>query len=111
MTHHTQPYPEILNVDKAVLLDNTAIQSARQDKNRFGNQEIEITFTEAGRKRFAEITRQHVHQQLAIIMDEEVLAAPRIQMEIDEGVAKISGVFREDEARDLAVKINQVAVK
>jgi preprotein translocase subunit SecD len=98
---------EMLNVQKTVLLDQSAVLFAKSSKNRLGCQEIEITFTDAGRKQFADITRQHIHERLAMVIDGRLLAAPVIQAEITEGKAEITGTFSEVEAKTLTAKINQ----
>jgi SecD/SecF fusion protein len=93
------------------LLNNSAIKSAKLVKDAFGHPQIEITFTDAGRDQFAEITRQHIGDRLAIVVDGQVREAPVIRSEISEGVAEISGVFSENEAKALAAKINEAAEK
>jgi preprotein translocase subunit SecD len=102
---------EILNVRKTILLDQSAVLSAKSSKNRMGYQEIEITFTDAGRKQFADITRQHIHERLAMVIDGKLLAAPMTQAEITEGKAEITGTFSEVEAKTLTAKINQAIAR
>ena len=85
--------------------------SAKSSKNRMGYQEIEITFTDAGRKQFADITRQHIHERLAMVIDGKLLAAPMTQAEITEGKAEITGTFSEVEAKTLTAKINQAIAR
>jgi beta-lactamase regulating signal transducer with metallopeptidase domain len=98
-------------VQKPVLLDQTALQSAKLIKGPQGDQQIEITFTSAGRKQFAEVTREHLHQRLAIIVEGKLLEAPVIQSEISGGKCQITGSFSEAEAKALAAEINAAAGK
>ncbi len=86
-----------LYVAKEVLLDNTAVQSATFDKNKLGYPQIEVSFTDTGRKQFAEITRQHIHQRLAMVIDGKLWMAPVIQTEISEGKANVTGTFSDEE--------------
>ena len=51
-----------VNVQKTVLLDHTSLKSANKATNRLDFQEIQISLTDAGRKQFADITRQHIHE-------------------------------------------------
>ncbi len=99
---------EALSVDKTVLLDQSALKSAELvtgiDANR---PEIEIIFTDAGTKRFAQVTRENVGRRLAIVIDGKLCSAPAIRTEIPGGKARISGNFSEAEARDLVSKINR----
>ncbi len=55
-----------------------------------------------GAKRFDEVAAQHVNEQLAILLDGEVISAPTLQTTHFGGRAQISGHFTEKEARDLA---------
>ena len=96
---------EALNVQKTVLLDQTALKSAGVRTNDSGHSLIEITFNDRGRKQFAGITRERVGQRLAIIIDGRLYCAPVIRDEISGGKAEISGSFSKDEANTLAAKI------
>src|SRR5512143_761456 len=49
--------PEVIQVQKAVLLDQTALKSARAQTDSQGRGSIAIKFSSAGSKKFAEITR------------------------------------------------------
>jgi beta-lactamase regulating signal transducer with metallopeptidase domain len=100
-----------LYVDKAVLLGQTAVQAARLRQNPRGYEEIDVTFTEAGRTQFAEITRQHLHQRLAIVVDGTLWSAPIVQSEITDGKAQITGSFSHEEAETLLAKINEAIGK
>ncbi len=102
---------EVVTVEKAVLFDQTALKSAKVHLDRFGHPRIEITFSEKGRQRFADITRQNRGQRLAIIIDGQLYCAPRIMAEIPGGKAEISGSFSEQEAKDLAAKISDAVAK
>ena len=99
-------HTNILNIDKTVLLDQTALKSATPTKDGLGQPVISLVFTDAGAKQFAEVTRQNVHRQLAIIIDGRLCEAPNIVMEITDGQAQISGSFTKQETKDLAAKIS-----
>ena len=102
---------ETINVHKTVLLDQTALKSARVQKDALGHPQIQITFSDEGRKRFAEITREKIGQRLAIIIDGQLYCAPTIRSEIPGGKAEISGSFTKEEAKVLAAKIIQSVPK
>lgn len=111
MTNRQRRSQETLFVDKTVLLDQTAIESARLHQNPQGYPIIEISLTDMGRELFAEITRQHLHERLAIILDGQLVEAPRIQSEIVNGQVQITGSFSKDEANALVAKISAAAGK
>ena len=82
---------EPLRVRREVLLDETAIASATMTKATADGQfQVEVTFNEAGSKRFAQITGANIRKRLAMIFDGQVLSAPVIMSEIH-GQAVISG--------------------
>ena len=97
---------EEVYVQKSVLLDQTALQSAQLNTGPQGDRQIEITFTSAGRKEFAKVTREHLHQRLAIIIDGKLMTAPTIQSEISGGKCQITGSFSEAEAKAMTAKLN-----
>ena len=99
-------HKESIQVEKKVLLDETALKSAQAQKDSLGHPQISITLTDAGRKQFADITRQNVGKRLAIVVDGQFYSAPVIRTEIPGGKAQISGNFTEKEARELAKIIN-----
>ena len=104
-------HAESLYVAKAVLLDQTAIQSAWPDKSPQGYSKIMISLTDTGGKQFAEITRQHLHQRLAMVIDGKLWMAPVVQSEITEGKVQITGSFSEEEAKALIAKITEAIGK
>ena len=102
---------ETFQVQITPLLNAAAIESAHVIYDVPQKPWIGITFTEAGAKQFAEITRQHIGDRLAIIVDGKLLSAPIIQAEIPDGKADIAGNFTKTEAKALASKINDAVAK
>jgi len=108
----TQPAAQSLHVQKQVLLDRSALKSAAVQKNSVtGSPEIQIVFTEAGAKRFGEVTRQHIGERLAIVIDGKAYSAPKVMTEIAGGKAVISGSFGEEEAAQLARRLTEATAK
>ncbi|MBV9488668.1 MAG: protein translocase subunit SecD [Verrucomicrobia bacterium] len=64
--------------------------------------EVALKFTPQGADIFRQVTRDNLNQQLAIVLDGEVVSAPVIQSEIPNGQAVITGNFTAEEARNLA---------
>lgn len=71
-----------------------------------GRPEISIDFTAAGTRRLAELTRKNVHKQLAIVVDNQVLLAPKIESEVTEGHLLLTGAFTRQEFERLAQAIS-----
>ena len=72
--------------------------------------QVGIDFNDKGKDLFAEITRVHVGEQLAIVLDGVLLSAPVIQEEIRDGKAQITGDFTPEEARELVRNLNYGAL-
>ena len=108
-------FQETLYVQKKVLLDQSAIQSASVSTNSFVGQPINIvidfTLTPKGKKQFAKVTRKNVGRRLAIIIDGKVISAPVIQSEIPGGKGQISGNFTAQEASRLAAMLSKPSEK
>jgi len=102
---------ERLSVEKTVLIDQTGVKSATVRKDPLGQPQIEVSFTEGGKKRLAEVTRDSLGKRLAIVINGKLYSAPKILSEISGGMAMISGNFTESEAKDLAGKINAALSK
>ena len=71
----------------------------------FGEPKIILTFNSKGAKQFSEITRQHIEEPLAIVLDGEVLSAPNIKSHIANGRGEITGRFTTEEASLLALSL------
>ena len=63
-----------------------------------------------GKELFGNITKEYLNQQVSIWMDDIMLSAPKVDAEITDGNAVISGSFTAKEAQDLASKINAGAL-
>lgn len=105
-SNNSSRQPEVLNVQKEVLLDNSFVKNATVVVDGGRNPEINVKLTDDGAKRLAEVTRQNIGKRLAIVIDGKLYEAPRIAAEITGGEAIISGAFTEEEAKDLATTIN-----
>lgn len=78
--------------------------SASPDSDGGGFQ-VNFKFDNRGARRFADVTRNNVGRQFAIVLDEEIISAPRIISPISGGSGRITGNFSPDEATQLAVLI------
>lgn len=74
--------------------------------------EVQLTFKDSGRTKFAEVTKrlfakqgQSPLDQFAIVLDKAVISAPRAQAVISDGRASITGSFTVDSAKQLAQQL------
>lgn len=72
--------------------------------------QVQLNFTPAGSKLFANITTKNVGKPLAIVLDNEVVQAPRVNQAILNGNAVISGGFTVAAAKTLAIQLNSGAL-
>ena len=102
------PSGETLHLEKAPLLDYTAIRSATVARNASsGAPEINVEFSPEGNELFAAVTKENINKRLAIVLGGRLYAAPVIRSEISGGKTQITGSFTEDEALELATRINE----
>ena len=78
--------------------------------NSYGGSEPILSFTSEGSRKFAKITEDNVGEALAIVLDEIVKSAPRIDEPILNGEARIRGDFSLDDARLIVTVLNSGAL-
>lgn len=96
---------EIMGTD----LDHASMEigsSSHTDARMAGKPFISLSFTTKGARKFANVTGDNIKERLAIVVDNTVYSAPVIQDRIPEGKATITGQFTMDEARSLAILLN-----
>jgi preprotein translocase subunit SecD len=93
---------EKVYLHKEAAITNKEIAEAHAATDDSNNPAIAITFTKEGRKKFAELTRQHQGKPLAILVDGKVLCAPTVRDEVSGDKAMISGSFTKEETEKIA---------
>lgn len=71
---------------------------------------IALEFNKEGSELFATLTRENLNKTIAIYLDGTILSAPRVQSEIVDGNAIITGRFTIEEAKVLARRLNSGAL-
>ena len=71
---------------------------------------VNFRFNNLGARKFADITKQHVGERFAIILDDKVISAPVIREPILGGSGQISGQFTVESANDLALLLRAGAL-
>lgn len=104
------PYPESpegrIAVQRRAMITGDQISDARQVYDQqSGEPVVSIQFDGEGGRRFARVTRENVNKPFAIILDNTVLSAPRINEPILGGSAQVSGSFSVESANALAVQL------
>ena len=93
---------KITTRDGSALLDGGCISDARQDFSNVGGNEISMTMNNEGAREWKRITGENVGNCIAIVLDDQVYSAPRVNGEIAGGRSSITGDFTLEEAKDLA---------
>lgn len=87
-------------------LDGEVVTSAAQTLNPVsGDVEVNLRMNAKGAKKWAEMTTKAANngnREIAIVLDNEVVSAPRVNDAITQGSSSISGNFTVEEANDFA---------
>ena len=75
-----------------------------------GKPQVQLKFTSQGAKKFADITTRNVGKIVAIVLDNQVIEAPRVNQAILTGDAVITGGFTTDSANALSRSLNAGAL-
>lgn len=92
-----------LAIKRRALLTGDLLIDAGVTQDNMGQPAVSFRFNAIGSKRFGEATTQNVGQPFAIVLDDEIITAPRINEPILGGSGIISGSFSPQEAADLAL--------
>ncbi|MEM8951652.1 MAG: protein translocase subunit SecD [Pseudomonadota bacterium] len=71
---------------------------------------VSFTFDNVGARKFGNVTRDHVNELLAIVLDDKVISSPRINEPILGGNGVISGNFTVESASELAILLRAGAL-
>jgi preprotein translocase subunit SecD len=71
---------------------------------------VSFRFDSVGARKFGDVTRDHVGDLLAIVLDDKVISAPRIREPILGGSGVISGSFTVQSANELAILLRAGAL-
>jgi SecD/SecF fusion protein len=97
-----QTFSTNMLVERKPVLTGKHITTARVNRDTLGRPEIEFNLDPEGADIFASVTRENVGHFLAIVLDGDLISAPRIQTAIEGGGVVITGKFTDKEAEDLA---------
>ena len=79
--------------------------AAVNDKMQNKQYVVELTLTDEGAEKFAEVTSANVGKRCPIVYDDETISNPEVQEAITGGTAQISGMSSFEEAENLASSI------
>ncbi len=88
---------------REILLTGDSLMDAGVTYNQYSEPIVSFRFDPAGARVFEDLTANNVGKQLAIVLDDNVYSAPKINERIPGGSGTISGNFTLDTAKDLAI--------
>jgi preprotein translocase subunit SecD len=75
-----------------------------------GEPQVELSFTSGGTQKFADITKRNVGKIVGIVLDNQLIQAPRVNQPILTGQAEITGQFTIPQAKALQIQLNAGAL-
>ena len=87
-------------------LEGDVITSAKDDFDQMGHPSVSMEMNSDGARRWSQITKMNLGKAVAIVLDDAVYSAPRIQSQIDGGRSQITGNFTIEDTKDLANTLN-----
>ncbi len=103
--------PQSIAVKKRIEVDGANLTDARAGTNsQNGQWVVNFEFDSAGARRFGQVTQANTGRPFAIVLDDKVISAPRINEPILGGRGQISGNFTAQSANDLAVLLRAGAL-
>jgi protein-export membrane protein SecD len=100
----------LVNEDALMTGEAVATAAAGFDPQMANQAIVTLDMTSEGATQFADVTRSHVNERLAIVLDGIVRMAPNIRQAITTGSAQIEGFDSVQEARDIAIVLRAGAL-
>ena len=87
-------------------LEGNVVTSAKDEFDQNGHPCVSMQMNSDGARRWAQLTKQNIGKAIAIVLDNTVYSAPRVNGEIAGGNSQISGNFSIEDTKDLANTLN-----
>ena len=97
------------SIEKPIILGGELLISANPTYYQ-GEPAVAFSFNNVGAKKFAQITKENIGRFFAVVLDNKVVTAPRINSIINQGSGIISGSFTVKEATQVALLLRAGAL-
>lgn len=102
--------PMWVQTSSRATVDGADLNDAKPAFDQTNQPVVTFRFNLKGGERFARLTRENVGKPFAIILDDVIVSAPRINEPITGGSGQISGNFTSQETADLAIVLRSGAL-
>lgn len=99
-----------MGINRRALITGDMLIDAQPGYDISGRSVVNFRFDSLGARKFAEITSDNVGNPFAIVLDDAIITAPRINEPIVGGSGQISGNFTVETANDLAILLRAGAL-
>lgn len=93
-----------------ILTGQDVKKATAQLNQQGGGYEIGLELNDEGTKKFADATGKYIGQNIGIYLDDQQISNPRVQVQISDGRASITGNYTLEEAKSQAGLINSGAL-
>ena len=83
-------------------LEGDVVVDASDKFDQYGRPAVNMSMNTDGSRRWAQLTKQNIGKSIAIVLDDYVYSAPRVNSEITGGNSEITGTFTPEQTKDLA---------
>ena len=87
-------------------LEGDVITNAKDEFDQYGHPCVSMQMNSDGARRWAQLTKQNIGRAVAIVLDDAVYSAPRVNGAIAGGNSQITGNFSIEDTKDLANTLN-----
>ncbi len=102
--------PQVSNTKSTGLTGKDLKRAQMTFSTQTGEPEVSLEFSGEGGKKFADITRRLIGKPLPIFLDNFPVTWPKVNTEITDGRAVITGSFDQETAKTLALQLNAGAL-
>jgi preprotein translocase subunit SecD len=96
-------------VDKVAAVTGKDLRSVRRSQDEWNSPAVAFSLSPEGSRRFEQVTGENIGKEIAIILDNRIISAPRVEDKIS-GSGIIRGRFTLEEADDLVVVLKAGAL-
>ncbi len=93
---------KVTSKDGRAALSGDVVTNSKDEFDQYGNPCVSMSMNTEGARRWAQLTKQNINRNIAIVLDNYVYSAPNVNDEITGGNSQITGSFTIEDTQDLA---------